>query len=116
MPSLFHRPGSTAYGGLIDVLRPSNRDQVMAAGGGTKAGEDAGKPDGKVETVWVSGAAGAVGSLVGQMAKNVFGRSKPPLGNRESAEGTDELLRPPFERSSAPATVRVPPPAAVAFC
>lgn len=43
-------PGSTAYGGLIDVLQP-------------KAGE----------TIWVSGAAGAVGGLVGQIAKNVVG-------------------------------------------
>ena len=42
--------GATAYGGLIDVLRPS-------------AGE----------TIWISGACGAVGSLVGQIAKNVFG-------------------------------------------
>jgi len=39
-------PGSTAYGGFIDILRPN--------------------PD---ETVWVSAAAGAVGSLVGQIAK-----------------------------------------------
>eukprot|EP00656_Telonema_subtile_P058516 TRINITY_DN9933_c0_g1_i3.p1 TRINITY_DN9933_c0_g1~~TRINITY_DN9933_c0_g1_i3.p1 ORF type:complete len:307 (+),score=66.86 TRINITY_DN9933_c0_g1_i3:348-1268(+) len=43
-------PGSTAYGGLIHILAP-------------RAGE----------TVWVSGAAGAVGSMVGQIAKNVFG-------------------------------------------
>lgn len=39
-------PGSTAYGGFIDVLRP-------------KEGE----------TLWVSAAGGAVGSLVGQLAK-----------------------------------------------
>ena len=43
-------PGSTAYGGLLDVLRP-------------KAGE----------TIFVSAAAGAVGGLVGMIAKNVFG-------------------------------------------
>ena len=41
-------PGATAYGGLYDVLRP-------------KAGE----------TLFVSGAAGAVGSMVGQLAKQV---------------------------------------------
>ena len=43
-------PGSTAYGGLIDILKPQNG-----------------------ETLWVSGAAGAVGSMVGMMAKHVFG-------------------------------------------
>eukprot|EP00930_Biecheleria_cincta_P069437 TRINITY_DN57182_c0_g1_i1.p1 TRINITY_DN57182_c0_g1~~TRINITY_DN57182_c0_g1_i1.p1 ORF type:complete len:350 (-),score=57.59 TRINITY_DN57182_c0_g1_i1:169-1218(-) len=43
-------PGSTAYGGLIEVLRPK-----------------------KGETIWVSGAAGAVGSMVGQLAKQVYG-------------------------------------------
>ena len=43
-------PGATAYGGLIDVLRPLAGD-----------------------TIWVSGAAGAVGSMVGQIAKSVFG-------------------------------------------
>jgi hypothetical protein len=42
-------PGSTAYGGLIDVLRPLEG-----------------------QTIFVSGAAGAVGSMVGQIAKNVF--------------------------------------------
>ncbi|CAK9078145.1 NADPH-dependent oxidoreductase 2-alkenal reductase (AtAER) (NADP-dependent alkenal double bond reductase P1) (DBR1) (NADPH-azodicarbonyl/quinone reductase) (NADPH:2-alkenal/one alpha [Durusdinium trenchii] len=42
-------PGSTAYGGLVDILQP-------------KEGE----------TIWVSGAAGAVGSTVGMMAKQVF--------------------------------------------
>lgn len=42
-------PGSTAYGGLIDILRP-------------KQGE----------TIFISGAAGAVGSMVGQLAKNLF--------------------------------------------
>ena len=35
-------PGATAYGGLIDVLRPNQGD-----------------------TIWVSGAGGAVGSMVG---------------------------------------------------
>lgn len=43
-------PGATAYGGFIGVLRP-------------KAGE----------TLWVSGAAGAVGSMVGMLAKHVYG-------------------------------------------
>mmetsp|Transcript_11768 Transcript_11768/g.36773 ORF Transcript_11768/g.36773 Transcript_11768/m.36773 type:complete len:354 (-) Transcript_11768:83-1144(-) len=43
-------PGSTAYGGFTDVLKP-------------KTGE----------TLWVSGAAGAVGSMVGMIAKNVYG-------------------------------------------
>jgi len=43
-------PGSTAYGGLTDILRP-------------KSGE----------VIWVSGAAGAVGSMVGMIAKHVFG-------------------------------------------
>jgi NADPH-dependent curcumin reductase CurA len=42
-------PGSTAYGGLIDVLRPL-----------------------KGETIFVSAAAGAVGGLVGQIAKNEY--------------------------------------------
>jgi len=60
-------PGSTAYGGLIDVLRPDNRDEVMKDTAATVAAPE------KVETLWVSGAAGAVGSLVGQVAKNVFG-------------------------------------------
>jgi NADPH-dependent curcumin reductase CurA len=48
-------PGSTAYGGLIDILRPKE-----------KGGE-------KPEVIWVSGAAGAVGSMVGQLAKQVYG-------------------------------------------
>lgn len=39
-------PGATAYGGLIDVLKPVEG-----------------------QTLWVSGAAGAVGSLVGQLGK-----------------------------------------------
>ena len=43
-------PGATAYGGLLDVLRPN-------------AGE----------TIFISAAAGAVGGLVGMIAKNVFG-------------------------------------------
>ena len=43
-------PGSTAYGGLLDVLK-------------VKAGE----------TIFVSAAAGAVGGLVGMIAKNVYG-------------------------------------------
>jgi len=43
-------PGSTAYGGLLDVLRP-NRGEVL----------------------FVSGAAGAVGGFVGMLAKNLFG-------------------------------------------
>jgi len=42
-------PGSTAYGGLIDVLQP-------------KEGQ----------TIFVSAASGAVGSLVGQIAKQVY--------------------------------------------
>lgn len=43
-------PGATAYGGLVDVLRPL-----------------------KGETIFVSAAAGAVGGLVGMIAKNVYG-------------------------------------------
>jgi NADPH-dependent curcumin reductase CurA len=42
-------PGSTAYGGLIDVLRPN-----------------------KGETIFISAASGAVGSLVGMIAKNIY--------------------------------------------
>ena len=42
-------PGSTAYGGLIDVLKPKEND-----------------------VLFVSAAAGAVGGLVGQIAKNQF--------------------------------------------
>ena len=42
-------PGATAYGGFIDVLRPK-----------------------KGETIFVSSAAGAVGSMVGQLAKNIY--------------------------------------------
>jgi NADPH-dependent curcumin reductase CurA len=43
-------PGSTAYGGVLDVLRPQ-----------------------KGETIFVSAAAGVVGSLVGMLAKNLYG-------------------------------------------
>lgn len=43
-------PGSTAYGGLIDILKP-------AAG----------------QTIFISAASGAVGSVVGMIAKNVYG-------------------------------------------
>eukprot|EP00595_Chromulina_sp_UTEXLB2642_P000138 CAMPEP_0196762350 /NCGR_PEP_ID=MMETSP1095-20130614/1761_1 /TAXON_ID=96789 ORGANISM="Chromulina nebulosa, Strain UTEXLB2642" /NCGR_SAMPLE_ID=MMETSP1095 /ASSEMBLY_ACC=CAM_ASM_000446 /LENGTH=293 /DNA_ID=CAMNT_0042113017 /DNA_START=34 /DNA_END=912 /DNA_ORIENTATION=- len=42
-------PGSTAYGGLIDVLRPNEG-----------------------ETIFISAAAGAVGSLVGILAKKLY--------------------------------------------
>lgn len=42
-------PGSTAYGGLIDVLRPL-----------------------KGETIFISAASGAVGALVGQIAKHLY--------------------------------------------
>jgi len=42
-------PGSTAYGGLIDILRPN-----------------------KGETIFISAASGAVGSLVGMIAKQVY--------------------------------------------
>lgn len=48
-------PGSTAYGGFLDVLRPE-KDQTT-----------------KQETIWISGSCGAVGSIVGQIAKNVSG-------------------------------------------
>lgn len=47
---LLGMPGSTAYGGLLDVLRPL-----------------------KGETIFVSAASGAVGSLVGMIAKREFG-------------------------------------------
>ena len=50
-------PGSTAYGGLLDVLRPKPSSEQ-------KEGE-------KQETLWVSGSAGCVGSLVSQIGKNV---------------------------------------------
>lgn len=43
-------PGATAYGGLVDVLRPN-----------------------KGETIFISAASGAVGSLVGMIAKSVYG-------------------------------------------
>ena len=43
-------PGATAYGGLLDVLRPKAN-----------------------ETIFISACAGAVGGMVGMLAKNVFG-------------------------------------------
>lgn len=46
---LLGMPGSTAYGGLIDILRPIEG-----------------------QTIFVSGAAGAVGSAVGMIAKNIY--------------------------------------------
>jgi NADPH-dependent curcumin reductase CurA len=58
---VFGMPGSTAHGGLVHVLRP-------------RAGE----------TLFISGAAGAVGSLVGMIAKNVFGCKV--IGSSGSAE------------------------------
>ena len=51
---IFGMPGATAYGGVTDILRPST------------------KPGAK-EIILVSGAAGAVGSMVGQIAKGVYG-------------------------------------------
>ena len=54
-------PGATAYGGLCDVLRPKKSSSV--------GGEENQSP----ETLFVSSAAGAVGSLVGQIAKSVYG-------------------------------------------
>eukprot|EP00494_Astrolonche_serrata_P030024 UN30291 len=50
--SILGMPGATAYGGLIDVLKPEK--------------------DKKDQVIWVSSAAGAVGSIVGMLAKNVF--------------------------------------------
>jgi hypothetical protein len=52
-------PGSTAYGGLIDVLRPKPAAER--------------KPGAAPEVLWVSGAAGAVGGMVGQLAKQLYG-------------------------------------------
>jgi NADPH-dependent curcumin reductase CurA len=46
---LLGMPGSTAYGGLVDVLRPQQG-----------------------ETIWVSAAAGAVGGMVGMLAKSMY--------------------------------------------
>jgi NADPH-dependent curcumin reductase CurA len=46
---LLGMPGSTAYGGLIDILRPLEG-----------------------ETIFISAASGAVGSLVGLLAKNIY--------------------------------------------
>lgn len=43
-------PGATAYGGLLGCLRPK-----------------------KGETLYISGAAGAVGRTVGELGKNLFG-------------------------------------------
>eukprot|EP00746_Dinoflagellata_sp_MGD_P144580 gnl/MRDRNA2_/MRDRNA2_77294_c0_seq2.p1 gnl/MRDRNA2_/MRDRNA2_77294_c0~~gnl/MRDRNA2_/MRDRNA2_77294_c0_seq2.p1 ORF type:complete len:455 (+),score=103.45 gnl/MRDRNA2_/MRDRNA2_77294_c0_seq2:82-1446(+) len=51
-------PGSTAYGGFIDVLKPKRPQQK---------GEQSG------EVLFVSAASGAVGQLVGQLAKNIYG-------------------------------------------
>lgn len=53
------RASACTDGGLLDVLRP----EAVTAG-------KAAKP---AATIWVSGAAGAVGGLVGQIAKGVFG-------------------------------------------
>lgn len=61
-------PGSTAYGGLIDVLRPTKAAEASAEGSAAAA-----SPPTSPEVIWVSGSAGAVGSMVGQLAKNVFG-------------------------------------------
>lgn len=46
---LMGMPGSTAYGGLIDILRPNQG-----------------------ETIFISAASGAVGSLVGMLAKRLY--------------------------------------------
>merc|ERR1712083_1090 len=50
--SLLGMPGATAYGGFIDILKPEK--------------------DKKDQVIWVSSAAGAVGSMVGMLAKNVY--------------------------------------------
>ena len=55
-------PGATAYGGLYDVLRP-----VVAV---VDSSSDKKK---EREVIFVSAASGAVGSLVGMLAKKVFG-------------------------------------------
>lgn len=47
--SILGMPGSTAYGGVVDVLRP-------------KSGE----------TIWISAAAGSVGSMAGPLAKHLY--------------------------------------------
>jgi len=52
---IFGMPGSTAYGGVLGVLRPKRAKQ------GEKSGE----------TLFVNAASGAVGQLVGQLAKAV---------------------------------------------
>jgi NADPH-dependent curcumin reductase CurA len=62
--------GLTAYFGLLDVGRPS-----------------------KGETVLVSAAAGAVGSLVGQIARNAGCRTVGLVGNQEKARWITEELR-----------------------
>lgn len=54
-------PGATAYGGLIDVLRP----------GDTQSGDPRDPPG--PEVIFISAASGAVGGLVGQIAKNNYG-------------------------------------------
>ena len=59
-------PGSTAYGGLIDVLRPEQPPATKGNGDKKQQGQ-------RQQTLFVSAASGAVGSLVGQIAKNVYG-------------------------------------------
>ena len=60
-PQALGMPGSTAYGGLIDVLRP------------LKCPEGEEKDAKAPEVIWVSGAAGAVGGMVGMIAKQIYG-------------------------------------------
>ncbi|KAF8532417.1 hypothetical protein JB92DRAFT_2842640 [Gautieria morchelliformis] len=84
-------PGLTAYWGLVDVLK-------IQAG----------------ETIIVSGAAGAVGNVVVQLAKNVFGAKKVVaiVGSNDKAEyvrslGADVALNyksPQFEKELTEAT------------
>jgi NADPH-dependent curcumin reductase CurA len=67
---LLGMPGATVYGGLMSVLRP-------------KAGE----------TIFISGAAGAVGGLVGMLAKNVCGcRVVGSCGGAEKVKFVTEKL------------------------
>jgi NADPH-dependent curcumin reductase CurA len=47
--SILGMPGSTAYGGVVDVLRPNEG-----------------------ETIWISAAAGSVGSMAGLLAKHLY--------------------------------------------
>lgn len=47
--SILGMPGSTAYGGVVDVLRPQEG-----------------------ETIWISAAAGSVGTMTGLLAKHLF--------------------------------------------